>query len=134
MKLTPHCDVHVLLRTSNWGFPKFFWHPYLFCPICQNADTWTIYVLNCELCETYKSCSTIISFEMGHICKHDLKIDQSHLGFSEIQAELTNLPNLPNFCLIRLISLISLFYLILSKIKNPWNVLKFQNLFHLGIL
>ena len=40
----------------------------------------------------------------------------SYLGFSKIQAELTNLAILPNFGLIRLISLICL---ILPKLKIP---------------
>ena len=51
--------------------------------------------------------------------KKDVEVVMTHLGFSEIEAELTNLPimpNLPKFCLI---TLICLFYLILSKLKIP---------------
>ena len=61
-----------------------FWQPYLvclICPICQNIDTWTIYVISCQLCKIYtppyRNHSTIKFSDVDNIYKHDFKIDQS---------------------------------------------------------
>ena len=65
-------------------FRNYFWQSCSLClifPILKNPDTLNIYVLNCELNKTYTTldmnCQTIRTPDISHICKHDLKIDQS---------------------------------------------------------